>query len=111
MVSCEECGQNFKTKQALSSHKRMHENAVVGIQMSNATLEKNTDNMLDFFELLEQGESPMQACLQLHLNPAYADKYSRLYRRLALKGEKGKDVVHAVEEILSRQKRLENFTI
>ena len=111
MVICEECGQNFKTKQALSSHKRVHEDVAVGAKMSLATQEKNTENMLDFFDLLERGESPMQACLQLQVNPAYADRWNRIYRRLALKGEKGKAVEQNIEDLLIRLKRLENFTI
>lgn len=111
MVTCEECGQNFKTKQALSSHKRVHDDVAVGAKLSLATQEKNTDNMLDFFGLMEQGESPMAACLSLQVNPAYADKWARIYSRLAMKGEKGKDVYQILEATLKRLETLQTYVV
>ena len=112
-VTCEECGEKFKTKQALASHRSyVHGLDAPGPKRLPKVTEEDVANMLDFFQLIEEGNSPIEACLGLQINPQNADRWSRIYKRLAIRGGGGnKELLETLKELVDRMKKVEEFVV
>jgi hypothetical protein len=111
VVKCSLCGQEFENSQALGSHLRYVHGKVETPLMEER--EEDVEKMLAFFEVLEQGKSPIEAVLSVGVNPSQAERWTRLYNRLSwkrrteienLKAEiyKIKEVVEILVEKLDR---------
>lgn len=114
---CEECAREgvhrrFKTRQALGSHLRYTHGSAAKEKQQTSVKEKDTNDMLDFFELVEKGRSPIEACLELQINPQSAERWSRIYKRLAMRGSsETKQVLDTLKTLSEKVEEMEKFVV